>query len=177
MKLDVGCGPQKHAGYLGIDITSYPGVDIVHDLNVFPWPVDSSSVERIEIRNCLEHLNNTVLVVKEMHRILRPGGEVFIEVPHFSSHDTYIDVTHTRSFSLLSFDYFRPDRAATFPRDFSFEIISRHLDFWPLGASAFKPAHLLGVQLIAKHHPFFYERFLAYIFTARSIHFLLKACK
>lgn len=156
-------------------MTAYQGVDIIHDLNSLPWPIEASSVERIEIRNCLEHLNDTVRVMKELHRILKPGGEVFIEVPHFSSHDTYIDVTHTRTFSLLSFDYFRPDRAATFPRDFCFEIVNRRLEFWPLGGVT--PANLLGVAWAARHHPYFYERFLTFVFTARKIEFVLKAIK
>jgi hypothetical protein len=178
MNLDVGCGPNKRAGYVGIDMSAYPGVDIVHDLNSFPWPVADSSVERTEIRNCLEHLRDTVAVMKELHRISQPGAKVFVEVPHFTSHDTYIDVTHTRTFSLLSFEYFRPDRQPTFPRDFAFEIVSRQIDFWPINDRVdIKPAQVFGVHWIAANHPYFYERFLAYAFPARRILFLLRAVK
>jgi SAM-dependent methyltransferase len=178
MMLDVGCGPNKREGYVGIDITPYPGVDVVHDLNSFPWPLPESAIDRIEIRNCLEHLDNTIAALRELHRIAKPGAEIFVEVPHFTSHDTYIDVSHTRTFSLFSFDYFRPDREATFPRDFALESVSRQLDFWPLNdRCGLKPAHVFGIHRLAASHPYFYERFLAYIFPARRIRFLLKVVK
>ncbi|MFD2876424.1 hypothetical protein ACFTAO_11425 [Paenibacillus rhizoplanae] len=32
MRIDIGCGPGKESGYLGIDRTQYPGVDIVCDI-------------------------------------------------------------------------------------------------------------------------------------------------
>jgi hypothetical protein len=41
MKLDIACGRHKDLGWVGIDIQALPGVDLVHDLNVHPWPIIS----------------------------------------------------------------------------------------------------------------------------------------
>ena len=40
MKLDVGCGPAKAEGYVGIDYMPGPNVDIVYDATCPPWPVE-----------------------------------------------------------------------------------------------------------------------------------------
>ncbi|UCH07499.1 MAG: hypothetical protein JSV55_00415, partial [Deltaproteobacteria bacterium] len=37
--LDIGCGPAKADGFIGLDIRDLPGVDLVHDLNEIPWPI------------------------------------------------------------------------------------------------------------------------------------------
>jgi hypothetical protein len=36
--LDIGCGKSKTSGCIGIDRVTLPGVDVVHDLDQFPWP-------------------------------------------------------------------------------------------------------------------------------------------
>lgn len=38
MKIDIGCGNSKRSGYIGLDCLKLPDVDIVHDLNTFPYP-------------------------------------------------------------------------------------------------------------------------------------------
>ena len=44
--LDIACGANKQPGYVGLDIQQLPGVDIVHDLNVHPWPLPDECVLR-----------------------------------------------------------------------------------------------------------------------------------
>jgi len=39
MKLDIGCGWSKRAGFVGMDKRNLPGVDIIHDLEIFPYPI------------------------------------------------------------------------------------------------------------------------------------------
>jgi len=56
MKLDIACGNHKDLGFIGIDIQELPGVDIVHDLNVHPWPIESESVEFAKAWHILEHI-------------------------------------------------------------------------------------------------------------------------
>ncbi len=36
--LNLGAGKDIVDGYINHDIVELPGIDIVHDLNVFPWP-------------------------------------------------------------------------------------------------------------------------------------------
>ena len=56
MRLDIGCGHRKDEGWIGIDIQHLPGVDIVHDLNLHPWPVESESVEAAKAWHIVEHI-------------------------------------------------------------------------------------------------------------------------
>ena len=45
--LDVGCGRDKIPGALGVDRVALPGVDVVHDLDSYPWPFEDSSFEAL----------------------------------------------------------------------------------------------------------------------------------
>ncbi|MGL1344632.1 hypothetical protein ACSTKR_23565, partial [Vibrio parahaemolyticus] len=37
--LDVGCGSRKLPGATGMDVLKLPTVDIVHNVDVLPWPI------------------------------------------------------------------------------------------------------------------------------------------
>lgn len=55
--LDVGCGASKNDGYVGMDVRPLPGVDIVHNLEKFPWPLDDESCILVHASHVLEHIN------------------------------------------------------------------------------------------------------------------------
>jgi len=57
VKLDIGCGQNKQNGFVGIDYESFPGVDIVHDVEVFPWPLPDECADVAVTSHLLEHLN------------------------------------------------------------------------------------------------------------------------
>ena len=109
--VDIGCGPLHKAADVGIDILPGPAVDIVHDLNQTPWPLDASTFDRILCLDVLEHLRDLMAVMQEIHRIATPGARVDIQVPTGSSRDLYTDPTHIRGFGYHSFDYFDPMKA------------------------------------------------------------------
>jgi SAM-dependent methyltransferase len=176
LNLDVGCGPSKRPGYIGVDVIAMPGVDVVHDLNCIPWPFADSSVGRIEMRNCLEHLADALAALDEIHRILAPGGELYLELPHFTSQDVHIDLTHRRAFSYFTFDYLTPRGGAPFAHRCVFDVVQRELVFWPLG-NGLVPARVLGIRSLAHRHPRFYERFVCYLFPARALNVTLRAVK
>ncbi|HXH82455.1 MAG TPA: class I SAM-dependent methyltransferase [Candidatus Tectomicrobia bacterium] len=49
-----------------------------------PWmPFSSDSFDRIVIVDLLEHLDDDRACVEELFRILRPGGELIVNVPHW----------------------------------------------------------------------------------------------
>ncbi|MCX7927088.1 MAG: class I SAM-dependent methyltransferase, partial [Candidatus Omnitrophica bacterium] len=104
--LDLGCGNKKTYNAIGIDRFKYPGVDIVADLNFYPWPIKSNSFDKIICRHILEHLDNVVKVMEEIYRISKPNAVIIIEVPHFSHPDAFRDPTHKHYFTFNSFDYF-----------------------------------------------------------------------
>ena len=69
--LDVGCGNLKIPGAVGIDMSPDTQADVVHDLNEFPWPLPDSEFEVIRLWSVLEHLDDTLAVTSEVHRVGR----------------------------------------------------------------------------------------------------------
>lgn len=108
-KLDVGCGRNKMQDAVGIDIYEFPGVDVVHDLEQFPWPFESDAFDYIKITHVIEHINDQVGFFKEIHRIAARDAIIHLETPHFSSRDSWADPTHVRHMSLFFTDPFCGD--------------------------------------------------------------------
>lgn len=72
--------PPEGANIICVDIEAGPGVDLVadaHDLHM----VENDSVDFVTSASVLEHVKYPQQVVKEIHRILKPGGVVYINVP------------------------------------------------------------------------------------------------
>lgn len=60
IKLDIGCGESKQADFVGMDVRPGPGVDIVHNLERFPWPLPDESVSFAMASHVLEHIRPTM---------------------------------------------------------------------------------------------------------------------
>jgi len=107
--LDLGCGKSKRPGTVGVDHTDRHDADIIHDLNIFPYPFDTGKVDEIFMDNVLEHLDDPMAVMVELYRILKPGGRLKVIVPYFRSVWAAIDPTHKHFFTVNSFAYYDPD--------------------------------------------------------------------
>lgn len=106
MLLNLGCGSDPQAdGVVNVDMVRLPQVDVVHDLDVLPWPWDDSSVEGILAQDVFEHVNNPIGFMTEAHRVLEPGGDILMKVPHFRHQDAYTDPTHKRFCTEYTWDY------------------------------------------------------------------------
>jgi SAM-dependent methyltransferase len=117
-KLNLGCGTDIREGWINLDIAGLDGVDVVHDINVLPLPFKSEEFDLILCKDILEHFEYIPLL-KELHRILKPGGVIEICVPHFTSQDNFIDPTHKKLFSFQTFDFFV--LGSRFKRDYYFD--------------------------------------------------------
>lgn len=95
LKLDIGCGKNKLAGFFGVDAIAFEGVDLVHDMRQ-AWPWEDSSVDEVHCSHFLEHLTGEQRVhfFNELHRVLKPGGQARIITPHWSHERAYGDPTH-----------------------------------------------------------------------------------
>ncbi len=102
--LEIGCGNGSHAQLLAMNARSYSGIDLtsyaVHStarrLGHFRLPgrVTQMDAERMAFADdsfdsvwswgVIHHSANTREIVKEIHRVLRPGGEARIMVYHRS---------------------------------------------------------------------------------------------
>jgi SAM-dependent methyltransferase len=106
--LDLGCGSKKRPGAIGVDINLASGADVIHDLDVYPYPFETSTADEIYLDNVLEHLVDVVATLEEIHRIGKPECLVRIDVPYFRSRWSAVDPTHRHAFTADSLGYFDP---------------------------------------------------------------------
>lgn len=111
MKLNIGCGPRPKTEkeWVNLDKFNLPGVDIVHDLEVFPYPFADGTFNEICAEDVLEHVHDIVAVMAELWRIMEVGGKLWIRGPHAKyPENLWKDPTHVRAFTPESFDYWDP---------------------------------------------------------------------
>jgi SAM-dependent methyltransferase len=109
ISLDLGCGNKKRPNTVGVDFNERSAADIVHNLNISPYPFGDCSVDKIYIDNTLEHLDEPLKVMEELYRIVKPQGIVKVIVPYFRSPAAFIDPTHKHFFTVESFAYYDSD--------------------------------------------------------------------
>ncbi|MFX0059066.1 MAG: methyltransferase domain-containing protein, partial [Candidatus Heimdallarchaeota archaeon] len=129
--LDVGCGTDKEPGAIGIDIANLPGVDIVQDLNVFPWgELEDESFDEIYMKDTIEHLDDPVGVMRECYRLLKDGGKLYVRVTYWNHKYSFSDPTHKHAFSEISFKFFVGEWRAYY-MDFQFKNLNIDYIFDP----------------------------------------------
>lgn len=83
--------------------------DVVCDLDRFPYPFADSSFDRVLAIHVIEHVVDVIRTVEEFHRLVRAGGTVRIETPHYSDFSSFCDPTHRWHLNSFSFRYFGED--------------------------------------------------------------------
>lgn len=68
-----------HTSYETMDVSLDYSPDIVGDIHSIP--LTDSSIDAIICRSVLEHVKDPQKAMSEMHRILKPGGLLFLQVP------------------------------------------------------------------------------------------------
>lgn len=105
IRVDLGCGRDKPAGFLGVDVYPAEGVDIVSDLNqTFPFP--DSSVAEIRAYDLVEHLHDRIHTMNEIWRVCKPEATVDILVPSTDGRGAFQDPTHVSYWNVNSFKYY-----------------------------------------------------------------------
>jgi SAM-dependent methyltransferase len=117
-KLHLGCGTIILPDHVNVDSAALPGVDIVHDLTIFPWPFEDQQFDEVILVDILEHLPSIIKTLEEIYRITKPNGKVLIRVPYYNSTDASADPTHIHVFNECSFDYFDPGKAMGQAREY-----------------------------------------------------------
>jgi len=172
--LDLACGPNKTAGAVGLDSNPRVHPDVLHDLDVFPYPFEDGSFDRIVCYNGLEHLARPLDVLREVARLGVDGAIFYFSTPHFTSPDAYTDPTHRHAFTSRSFDYLVSGTQLSELNyaDAGFEKVSVRVDFIGL------PPLLRGVvRRLANRDLLTYERRWAYVFPAHQLHVTLRVRK
>ena len=110
IQLDIGCGENKQKGFVGLDRRKLKGVDIVHDLEVFPYPLPDESCLCVIGSHIIEHIKPwlTIDFWNELWRIMKPGGQLALATPYGKSEGFVQDPTHCNPYNVASFQYFDP---------------------------------------------------------------------
>lgn len=87
--LDLGSGPTRERGHLGLDLYPHDHGTIVHDLNTgIPFPDGTAS----NVRLCnVDGLEDEKALISEIHRVLMPGGNFVYEGPNDIHNDPDFD--------------------------------------------------------------------------------------
>lgn len=173
-KLDFGCGQTKRPGYIGMDLFPGPDIDVVHDFNVFPYPFADNTFDEIACDNSLEHVDDFIGTVVELHRILKPGGILRVWCPHYSGPSAYRDPTHKTFFAYTTFERFTQGGSYLTAHSGMFEVVDISFGL-PDGEGGGGLKAL--PKAFANRFPEAYERFLCWIMPTKTIFYKLKALK
>jgi len=180
--LDIGCGPSKLVGSIGIDSLPYIGVDLVGDAYSILLEFPDKSVDYLYTRHFLEHVNDLDLFVFEFCRVLKDESRAEIIVPHFSNPYFYSDPTHKNHFGLYIFCYYSfsgnlfKRKVPTYMRELSLELLSVHLSFQTPKRYSLRSALKKLVQQLVNRSSFgkeLYEELFCYIFPCYEIKYTL----
>lgn len=174
--IEFGCGNAKMPGAIGVDVNPYSAADVLHDMNVFPYPFDADTADRIVCHDVLEHVEHFVETIEEFWRIGKNGCSIDVTAPFMSSVNYHSDPTHRRAFTSRSFDYFIDGTAV---HRHAYSKATLRLDkvaFDPLLLPLRRPLDRWLLTMANRHKRIYEERF-AFIYPVHQIHFDLTVIK
>lgn len=107
--VNMGAGITRIDGAINIDISSK--ADISVNLGVDPLPFDNESVDLIYSHHTIEHVENYLYLIGEIHRVLKKGGCLLVGVPYVTlTKHHLVNPYHLHNFNEFSFDFFDPTK-------------------------------------------------------------------
>lgn len=98
INVNLGAADSPMTGFINVDMQDLPGVDVVWDLEKFPWPFPDSCVDLLIASQLVEHIEPHggifIRFMDEAWRILKPKGQFMIATPYAGSAGYYQDPTH-----------------------------------------------------------------------------------
>lgn len=175
-KLCVGAGHKLQTGeeWINLDIVQLPGIDVVCDIEKVPLPFADNQFDEILCEDVLEHTEYTK-VLKELHRILKPGGKLIACFPHWSSANFWIDPSHKHAFSIRTMGFFVRNNpyidweVRKYYYNYSFARMEKSKITFPRHYLIFKPICELLFNLNAKVQTAYELFFFARIFPAENV--------
>lgn len=139
-KIDIGCGNRKREGFIGIDYLDDPQVDINIDLRKCPLPFPDNFVSEVWSNHFFEHLciEHVCRMMREIHRVCKPGAKVEIRVPHFSGLTNFYEF-HKTSFRYNSFSEFIVGGWGMYSDKAQFELVSTKINLVNRQSPKLKP--------------------------------------
>src|ERR1700677_766830 len=172
--LDVGCGIKKYPGSIGIDINPASAADVICDLDRFPYPLADRTFDQLRAIHVIEHLTDVIRAMEEFHRLVKPGGRVRIETPHYTDFSSFCDPTHRHHLNSFSFRYFRAkDGGGAKDAGFGYYTAAKFREI-SLRVRLLSLWKWLGFELLVNAFPRFrrfWEHYLCYVVRGKSMEF------
>lgn len=131
-KLELACGKYPDPEAVNLDVAPVEGVDVIHDLEIYPLPFADAQFEHIQATDIVEHITDIFKLFAELHRILKAEGIIKIHTNYAGHISAFTDPQHKHFFTLESFDYFDPEtflgREFFFYTTVKFKIIEKRVD-------------------------------------------------
>ncbi|MEM4336503.1 MAG: methyltransferase domain-containing protein [Candidatus Woesearchaeota archaeon] len=181
-KLNLGCGSDIRPDYINLDIIKNAGVDVVHDLEKFPYPFEDNTFTEILCNHILEHMNNLNKTIDELWRITKKDGIIKIWAPYALGPIFFGDPSHKTPICYRTFENYNIDNPnikfylTNFNSPARFKILKRKIIFS-------EHAKIKGVRIlkfmdyVINLFPRIYERFFCYILPSEMIYIELKVIK
>lgn len=179
MKLNLGSGRHVKKDYINLDIVKFKGVDVVHNINKFPWPFANNKFSEVLCSHVLEHVDNFNKAINEIWRISKPGAIINIYVPYYVGLTYASDPSHKRVFTYRSMDHYAINpyylkEGQNLGTKAKFKILKIKIIF--AENKYLKRLNFL-INPIINRSPLIYERFFFFFLPAANIYYKLKVVK
>ncbi|MBI2651796.1 class I SAM-dependent methyltransferase [Candidatus Woesearchaeota archaeon] len=108
-RLNLGCGKDIKKGYINLDKAKLGGVDVVHEMDKYPWPFKDNYFDEVYARDVIEHLEDLFKAMMEIKRICKNNAIVRIIVPYWHSSAAFYP-NHNYFFNTDSMKFFTEKR-------------------------------------------------------------------
>ena len=146
--------------------------DVVADIDQ-GLPFSAATASSVSLVHVIEHVSDVVHAVEEAHRVLKPGGRLYIETPHYSDASSFADPTHRWHLNSFSFRYFTEAGGFAYYSQCRFRQVRleiKLLRFW----------RLLGFEFAVNHSRAFrkfWEYYLCFLVRGKALVFEFEALK
>jgi len=97
---NIGGGPSRMTDFEHVlNIERFPGVNVLGDAHCLPFR--DNSLDGVHANALMEHVDDPRIVVREMHRVLKPGGMVYVIQPWIHPYHAHPRDLHRFSFDTL----------------------------------------------------------------------------
>ena len=136
-------------------------------MNQGSLPFRGGTFDEASVIHVIEHVDDVIHTMEELHRVCRAGGVIRLETPHYTDFSSFCDPTHKWHLNSFSFRYFTADGGFSYysrrrMRERRLEV--KLLRFWKL----------LGFELLVNNSRAFrkfWEHYLCFVVRGKAMVF------
>jgi SAM-dependent methyltransferase len=174
--LDVGCGPTKYPGSIGLDMNPSTAADVLCNLDRGGLPFRDNTFDEIRGEHIIEHVADIIATMEEFHRVTKPGGTIWLVTPHYTDFSSFRDPTHRWHLNTYSFLYFYP--GGMHGRDMWYTKV--RMREAKLNVKLLKLWRAFGFEFLVNHSRMFrqfWEHYLSFVIRGKLMEFTFEVIK